>query len=450
LVERAAWAARGRTGCGLGVRAWRGPHAHAVKGVLHGAEDLDTSMAPAPTPWPPAERISTADSTAFDCALGRALRQAQAVDERAHEEARTEQIVVGGSLGLALWELGCVEAARLTEVGAAVAGLPGASRSEVERGAAELRELLPAQWLQEAGVLPFRREARELAVATCWPWRLDRLDELSFRTGLRVRPYYLSEVELMQALARVHHVGVPRRYLARSAGLSPPRSVTPSRPGTAAPANARELITEEEFLSLYAGAADSSPTASAAGVSGGASVPEGEIVLTDFAEAATGLEPLGSRAAAVRALADAWDRRALGEALVRFGRSQAARVVLFACRGSVWLGWTGAGDGIDGSRIGDLMVPTAPGTAFGLVHATGSPYVGPLARHPLHASFLRALGGREPASVGLFPIRHRGRPLFVIYLDGGHGRPITPDVSEMLLVAQRVPGALERMVAPRP
>lgn len=59
------------------------------------------------------------------------------------------------------------------------------------------------------------------------------------------------------------------------------------------------------------------------------------------------------------------------------------------------------------------------------------------------------LGEGEPQTVGFFPVHYRGRVVFGVYLDGGGGRTVSVDIAEILLLAQRVPGALEQLVKRR-
>lgn len=96
--------------------------------------------------------------------------------------------------------------------------------------------------------------------------------------------------------------------------------------------------------------------------------------------------------------------------------------------------------------IPGLMLPAEPGTAFGLVSQTGAPFLGPLAAHPVHDAFLGRLGDEKPGSVGLFPVHHRGRLVFGIYLDGGHGKDLAPDVGELLVLAQRAALTMQKLL----
>lgn len=63
---------------------------------------------------------------------------------------------------------------------------------------------------------------------------------------------------------------------------------------------------------------------------------------------------------------------------------------------------------------------------------------------------LQALGGKSrPKSVGLFPVHFGGKLVLGIYLDGGPGKYVSTDVADILVLAQQVPTALERLVQRR-
>ncbi|MFW5879120.1 MAG: hypothetical protein ACOCVR_04795, partial [Myxococcota bacterium] len=159
--------------------------------------------------------------------------------------------------------------------------------------------------------------------------------------------------------------------------------------------------------------------------------------------------PIATLEEAVALMEKATGRDELGSVLLRFAMARGSRALLLTRRGRVWFGWLGAGQGVDPGSIPGLMLPSEPGTAFGLVGETGAPFLGPLAKNPVHDAFLARLGGARPGSVGLFPVHHRGKLVFGIYLDGGDGRNLSPDVGELLLLAQKAAMALQRLVLAR-
>ncbi|MBW2713297.1 MAG: hypothetical protein JRC77_06050 [Deltaproteobacteria bacterium] len=141
------------------------------------------------------------------------------------------------------------------------------------------------------------------------------------------------------------------------------------------------------------------------------------------------------------------DRETLGGIVMRFALSKGSRMMLFTYHNSLWMGWTGGGEGVDRERVESLMVPSEPGTLFGLVGSTGAHYLGPVAPHPVHEKVFAVLGEPTPQAVGFFPVHYQGKMAFGIYLDGGDN--LSQGVGEILVMAQRVPQALERLVQKR-
>jgi len=380
----------------------------------------------------------------FDRQLGAYLLERRYVEPGMYQEALTEQMVSGGTLSLNLWELGMAQIDELSAWASQLFELD-AIRSERAKGVpAEALELLTRSFVRHSALLPVAATPRELHVASAQPWRLDLLDEAAARSGRRIVAHFMCDVGILRLLHTHYEIVPPPRYR-----VTPMRDLGRGRSKSTGAASVEEplgeLTTEEEFLRLYASDIHATQESDELDQEYGE-----ELVLSDLLEpetlslSALGPIPILTAAEAIAELESAPSRLELGDTLVRFGLSFAPRVALFTCRKDVWIGWTGAGPGIDPMRMQELMVPVVEGTAFGLVHRGGAPLVGPLAPHPVHRAFASAVGARPESSVGLFPVHHRGRVLFVIYLDGGESG--VPNVSEILILAQRVPASLERMV----
>ncbi len=381
---------------------------------------------------------------AFDRELGQALVARGVLSAAELQEALTEQVVAGGTLALNLWEIGLAGLDELTSSGAAIVGLPPVDFERALRAGPESLERLDGEFLRRTELCPFEIEARRLRVATARPWQIDLLDEARFKSGLAVEPCFMSDVALRRLLHRRCGITPPPRYRARPMFRPWRGPQTPARaPAAAEETRGEELTSEAEFLALYA------PERAHAEPPKPDVEPEHDELsdVVEYRPMPTALTPIRRADEALTALEGASDRRALGEILVRFGLSTARRVALFTCRKDVWIGWTGGGADLTPERVAAVMVPVVPGTVFALVQGGGAPYLGPLADHPIHDAFRLALGHGDAGSVGLFPVRHKGRVLFVIYLEAAGGQPL--DVSQVLVLAQRVPLTLERVAVRR-
>jgi hypothetical protein len=387
--------------------------------------------------------VAVSSQEAFDRELGQLLVARGVLSAAELQEALTEQVVAGGTLALNLWEIGLAGIDELTSTGAAIVGLPPVDFERALRAGPESLERIDADFVRRTELCPFEVEGKRLRVATARPWQIDLLDEARFKSGLAVEPCFMSDVALRRLLHRRCGITPPPRYRARPMFRPWRGSQAQARPPAAEEARGEELTSEAEFLALYAperaGAEPAKPDVEP-------DVCE-EVPLSEVEFRPATITPIRRAEDALLALEGASDRRALGEILVRFGLSCARRVALFTCRKDVWLGWTGGGADLTPERVATVMVPAVPGSVFALVQDGGAPYLGPLPDHPIHHAFRLAIGHAEAGSVGLFPVRHKGRVLFVIYLEAGGGAPL--DVSQVLVLAQRVPLTLERVAARR-
>ena len=152
-------------------------------------------------------------------------------------------------------------------------------------------------------------------------------------------------------------------------------------------------------------------------------------------------------AQALRALEGVSDRDAIAHIVLRASRSKAARALLLQVTGGVALGWDGLGEGTENAR--QVAMPLSSESAFSLVARTRSHYMGPLQKTPANIRFLAALGKKVPLSSLIFPVLHKGRVSYMLYLDNGHRQQAPTDVGEMLILSQRIGQTVEALVERR-
>jgi type IV pilus assembly protein PilB len=167
--------------------------------------------------------------------LGDILVQAGLIDELQLHTALAEQRHWGNRLGVALVKLGMIDEQELLQalsqkLGAPAVRLQGkridpAVLALVPRDLAERHACLPLFTKQEAGV-------EVIYVGMEDPGDLTALDELSFRTGMKVRPVIVAPSELWETL--------DRSYGRQVEAPSSRPSETPTDPGDTAPHLASE------------------------------------------------------------------------------------------------------------------------------------------------------------------------------------------------------------------
>ena len=221
--------------------------------------------------------------------LGDILVQAGLIDELQLHTALAEQEQWGNRLGVALVKLGMIDEQELLhalsrKLGAPAVRLQGkridpAVLALVPRDLAERPACLPLFTKQEAGV-------EVIYVGMEDPGDLTALDELSFRTGLKVRPVIVAPTELWETLDRSYG----HRVEAPDAG----RPGTPTDPGDTEPhlANEGSKTADERNAMLPRSWA---PTPASASPAGGASArshdPTEKIPATPSSGSATSRVP---------------------------------------------------------------------------------------------------------------------------------------------------------------
>src|SRR6218665_2639682 len=345
--------------------------------------------------------------------LGELLLQEHLITPEALEEALESQVVHGGRLGTNLVELGMLSEQELSRVLGQQHGVASASGEMVpDARALELVDLGDAD---EKDYLPMRVDATRMSVAVINPRDLETLDALAFRTGKRVVPVVIPEFRMNQ---------LQRRYCKafRAMGALDMNAVRPSRVKQAEAekltptAKAEDLISEEEFQSLYAQA-----------LKGGSEEGDGELVL-DLVEAGgeepcvPGYVPGGlpepvvapppvppelhvpetlhleeaprprtpavverlftplTFAEAQAELSRSSDREQVATTVLRFALGKWKRCLLLSVQGNLVTGWRGMGKGVREAAVKRIGIGLQAPSTFRLVRDTRSPYVGPVRR----------------------------------------------------------------------
>jgi hypothetical protein len=180
--------------------------------------------------------------------LGELLIQEKLVTPQALEEALETQVVHGGRLGTNLLELGLISEKDLARMLGQLHGCAHAS-GEMTPDAQALA-LVDLNEADDKDYLPMRVDATRLSLAVINPGDYPTLDAVAFKTGKRVVPVVIPEFRMHQLLRRYCKAFRPLRAIDMNA-VRPPRPAQGSG-GPAKPAKGAELISEEEFESVYA------------------------------------------------------------------------------------------------------------------------------------------------------------------------------------------------------
>lgn len=159
--------------------------------------------------------------------VGEILVAAGIIDEMQLQAALGEQQQWGRRLGVTLIKLGMVEEGHLIRALAKQLDLPVASLAG-KRISDEVIRLVPARVALEHNVIPlFTKQDGpngQLFLGMEDPLNLAVLDDLSFRTGMEIRPVIVGPTELGEAIDRYYHArnrGVLKQNSFKGGDLEP-------------------------------------------------------------------------------------------------------------------------------------------------------------------------------------------------------------------------------------
>ncbi|HYO55460.1 hypothetical protein [Archangium sp.] len=415
--------------------------------------------------------------------LGELLLQENLINPEALEEALESQVVHGGRLGTNLVELGMLSEQDLARVLGKQHNVASASGEMIPDPRA--LELVDLNQADEKDYLPMRVDATRMSVAVINPQDIETLDALAFKTGKRVVPVVIPEFRMNQLQRRYCKAFREMRAIDMNA-VRPSRARQEAEKAAAAE-KAEDLISEEEFQSLYAQALTGGGTPLGAEPvlelvetveeEVLAPIVEGYVpevpVLEEAPMAVPPPVPAVPPAASVRPrplvpmapepplttpltfaeaqaeLSRSSDREQVATTVLRFALGKWKRSLLLSVQGSLVTGWRGMGQGVREAAVKRIGIGLQRPSTFRLVRDTRSHYVGPVRRDAASGLFYKLLGGDYPTTAVILPLLVRGKLVHLLYVDNGPGELTPPDVGELLILSQSVGRSYETMIRRR-
>jgi len=360
--------------------------------------------------------------------IGDLLLQQGVITQTELEEALKYQVIFGGKLGTNLIEMGVLEEEDITRALSRKFNIPAVDLEQIMHVAPEAIAAIPAELAGRHRVLPLRLEGRRLTLAMADPADLKAVDEISFRTGLIVRPQVVAEVRLVLALEKYYNIERDRRYIHAAKKVELKKKTyapaPPPTPPAAAPTVPPETTWELSQLgpeSLDGGEALLAGLPPALQTSGPEELLEiGEAAIHEEApeEAAAGrIDPLGEESAAGM-LVEARDRDEILSAVLGSLARDFPRCAILLVRGELAMGWRceiarQAAPGFD-----LLQIPLDEPSVLKTVAEGKSCYLGPIPRSPFNSMLLQEMGGTVPTAALLVPLLMMGRVVGILYADG--------------------------------
>ena len=359
--------------------------------------------------------------------LGDLLLQQGLVSTAQLDEALKYQVIFGGKLGTNLIEMGILEEDELARALSQQFCVPTISVEEVMNVEPQVLALLPRELVEKHSVVPLKQEGRRLTLLMPDPSNFQLIDDLSFRTGLIIKPVVAAEVRLILALEKHYNIGRDRRYVhvtkktvtkRPTPAVVPAETVTP--PVAAAPQTAALTENALEFT-----------------------LPDQD-ESEDLAEITPLEEILDSETLALY-LADARDRDDVLDSIASYLSHEYARVALFLVRGNVAHGWRASIDQQDLPEFKQAQFPLDEPSILKTVTETSSFLLGPIPRTPFNSMFLQEIGGRVPQTALLVPLLMMGRVVGIIYVDG-QGEELAAKLFELQKITIKAAMAFEILV----
>lgn len=362
--------------------------------------------------------------------LGDILLKEGLVTQSELDEALKYQVIFGGKLGTNLIEMGVLDEDDITNALSRLFKVPAATPEEIDHAPRAALDAIPLELIKKYGVVPIKLEGRRLTLAMNDPANLQAIDEISFRTGLIVRPAIAAEVRLVAALERHYNIERDRRYIhtekkvipRRKPAAAPPAVKPASTPAAAPPSPAAPPAAATPAPTAVPQAAAPAPEKPVAPPLPPVPLPFEPVEELEELSVEEEIEDLEDLAALdydtlSQYFAEARDRDDILTTLAAYLSTQYARVALFLVRGDMALGWQASIDGEAISGFNQVQIPLEETSVLKTVAEARSFYLGPIPRAPFNSMLLQEIGGRVPESALLVPVQMMGRVVGILYVD---------------------------------
>ena len=140
------------------------------------------------------------------------LQNAGLITRDQFDEALKNRVVYGGKIGTSLIELGYIGEDELARFLSSKLAVPFIAVERLLAIPPQIIELVPRHIAVAYRVIPLHREKTRLYLVMSDPTDLKAIDDISFVTGLIIKPVIAPEVRLVQALGKYYGLEVDQRY----------------------------------------------------------------------------------------------------------------------------------------------------------------------------------------------------------------------------------------------
>ena len=405
--------------------------------------------------------------------LGKLILQDGAISQAQLDEAIQNQVVFGGRLGTSLVELGYIDIGQLGGYLAKMHGVPTVDHKEIKACSKGVINTLGKKMATKHQCVPLSADKSSLDLLMMNPTDLAAIDEISFATSKRIKPHVASEMLIMSLLEKYYEIARPMRFISFASNIleEPTMVVTGAGIDETAPLPEVEEEMEGVDFSKYASDQTKEEEDVKTPIEITAEDAEEEILdineliheapAEEIIEAAELVEELEEEEElelleelpellnleeARQRLLEVDDRDELSRIVLSFAHSYFKRSALFITRLGKVVGWYGMGDGINATMVKSVMLPLDEPSIFKSVFDSQAFFLGAVPETKYNDLFLNAIGGEKPQSAFLIPILFKGQVVNILYGDNGDGQAAPFDISDLLILAPKVPLAFEQLI----
>lgn len=419
--------------------------------------------------------------------LGDYLLKDGLITEEDLEEALQYQVIYGGRLGTNLLEMGLIDDDELTAALSKVLGTPAVDPEDLKNIPADVIKLIPEDMANQFRCFPVKVEGRRLFLVMEQPNNLQAIDEISFKTGLIVKPLITPEVRFIAAIERYYNISRQIRYVDTGQEYGKKKRVRnrkkkapelKSAPAEKAaeleiplaehsldesvveePSPAAETLTEEappqeisfeDAVEIGRGAAASVslPSVDSRAVEDDAleeleEMEELEELNEDSFLPATLEGYTFDKVSELLAIAE--DREEIADLIIGYLANRYERSALFLVRGAQANGWRAMSAKEHVADFHDLEIPFDEPSVLKTVTESRSFYLGQISRTLFNSMIFQAFGGQLPDSALLMPLVMMGRVVCVAYVDS-KGVDLSQQVGDLQKITNKASMAFEILV----
>ena len=323
--------------------------------------------------------------------LTRLLLDQGMIDYAGVEEGIKAQVIYGGRIGANLVEMGLITEEQLCKTLEKSYGIPGILLDESNIDPVAIKAV-PEKFIRLHKVFPFAKKRIAVSLAMTDPSKRAIIGDISFSTGLIIKPFVTPEHRLDKLLEKYFDIPAPWRYT--------------------------ESYEEDVF-------------------------PE------DIQEALNRPIEKLSLEEALRQLSVAQHGKEIPNAILGYAKSSFQRALLFVVRPDKLMALDGFSPPRKAGFAPGYTIDTSEPSVFADAVKSGNPYIGPIPERAMEENAIDFLGGDMPATAFVAPIVLRGRVVNLLYADAGPNRAINANMSEMMVFLNQAVQAYERLIKAR-